>query len=370
MKRFLSLIMIMMLAGVIAVGCKSSSGPTAGDTHGVDAAGNVWMNAPPTGEGLQMAIQPFDVPADSEVQGDFYLHLPSDLPFDVGRIEIAMNEGTHHMNMYRSKVAWPPDSGVNRTMVFTHLSGKVDTQTIKYQPEFNATIVTNGGDLLVEAQIPYLNWTLPVLSNGNQSVVHFGANDTLVIENHYVSATTVGGVLQQSTPNGKGKFIINLWKATSAATEPASMMFAKQPNLSLPPGKVTDVSKNCYFPGVTPNLYPLQILGMTGHFHALGKWFRVDKMKALVDANGNVRDTTLQQGIYQSASWTEPQFTVYDPPIQLNAGEYLSYTAEYFNNTAVTVLFGAHVRTQEHCNLFSWFVPAWNNGETVYDFNP
>jgi hypothetical protein len=326
------------------------------------------MAAPPSGQGLQMALEPFDVPTDTEVQGNFYLHLPSDIPFDVDRIEIAMNEGTHHMNMYRSTVHWPSDSGVDRSIVFRHLNGTVDTTKIKYQAEFNATIVRNGGDLLVEAQLPYLNWELPKV-NGQQSVVHFGANDTLIIENHFVNATVVGG-LHQSTPNGKGKVIVNLWRADPAAsTIPASMMFAKQLTLSLPPGKTTDVSKKCYFPGVTN--YPLYVLGMTGHFHSLGRKFWVDKMKAFVDGSGQViGDTLLVANVYQSATWTEPPFTVYDPPIQLNQGEFLRYTAEYFNNTDHTVLFGAHVRTQEHCNLFSWFVPAWHNGQTVYDDNP
>src|SRR5579872_2612006 len=182
MRKFVPFILL-LFAGLI-VSCKST-GVIQTDTHGVNADGNVWMNPPPTGQGLQIAVEPFPVPADSEVQGDFYLHIPTDVPFDVGRIEIAMNQGTHHMNMYRSTVAWPPDSGIARPVIFSHFNGKVDTVNVRYQAEFNATIVRNGGDMMVEAQVPYLNWYFPKLPDGSQTAVHFGANDTIVLENHY-----------------------------------------------------------------------------------------------------------------------------------------------------------------------------------------
>ena len=89
----------MLLAASVIVSCKSTDITT---THGVDAKGNVWMTPPPPGQGIQIAIQPFVVPDSSEVQGNFYFDLPSDVDFIVGRIEIAMNEGTHHMNCFFS----------------------------------------------------------------------------------------------------------------------------------------------------------------------------------------------------------------------------------------------------------------------------
>src|SRR5437588_379026 len=70
-------------------------GNTASPHHWVDAEGNAQMDAPPPGEGIQMRILPFVVPQDSEVQGNFYFEFPSDVDFQIGRIEIAMNEGTH-----------------------------------------------------------------------------------------------------------------------------------------------------------------------------------------------------------------------------------------------------------------------------------
>jgi hypothetical protein len=215
MRRFIPIIML-LAAGFIA-SCKSTSNPTTvgpTSTHGVDAQGNVWMDPPPPEQGLQIALEPFAVPDSSEVQGDFYMHLPTLAPFDVERIEIAMNSGTHHMNLYKWANTWPPDSGVARKAIFRYLEGNIDTMTVRYQAEFNATIVRTDGDMMVEAQVPYLNWTFPQLPDGTQSAVHFGANDTIVIENHYVN-----GVGNQPTPNGMGKVIINLWRATSHTNE-------------------------------------------------------------------------------------------------------------------------------------------------------
>jgi hypothetical protein len=379
MKRFFPFVMIIVLAGSMTMGCKSSSGPIAGPTHGVDASGNVWMNPPPTGEGLQIAVVPFQVPDSGEVQGNFYLHIPSDIPFNVGRIEIAMNEGTHHMNLYRWKNYWSPDSGIARSVIYTHLNGKVDTVSVRYQAQFNAQIVRTNGDLMVEAQVPYLNWDFPILSEGpdagSQTCVQFAANDTIVIENHYVNIPTIVGGAPQTTPNGMGKVIINLWKATGAPVV-AAMMFARQKNLVIPPKSDYTASKDCKWDNEIGNAFwtqPLYLLGMTGHYHSRGKNFWVEKVQDVFDAGGNVTGDSVLQEIYRSASWSEPPFTPYATPIklELSKGQFLRYHAEYVNTLSTQIIFGPYVATNEHMNLFVWFYsPAWTNGTTIYDDNP
>ncbi|MEI8135398.1 MAG: hypothetical protein WCH46_10080 [bacterium] len=373
MKRILPI--LILFSSWVVVSCKSTgtieTQVWGHSDHGVDGDKNVWMKAPPAGEGLQIAVQPFIVPGDSvEVQGNFYFHLPTSVPFDVGVIEIAMNEGTHHMNMYKSTVKWPADSGIPRPIVFTHLDGKVDTQNVRYQAEFNATIVRNGGDMMVEAQVPYLNWTFPKLPTGEQTSVHFGANDTVIIENHYVNVPNLNGGGSQLTPNGKGKIIINLWKAQAASTVHASMMFArKTTSLIIPKYSDTVAQKSCYFSPTTLRAAPIYMLGMTGHYHSRGKNFWVEKRRAIHDGAGALISDSLIATIYRSPSWDEPPFAVFDPPIQLNlaAGDYIKYYAEYVNNTGNVIKFGPHVAVEEHMNLFTWFAPGWNDGQTLYD---
>jgi len=334
------------------------------------------MAPPPPGEGIQMAIPPFTVPDSTEVQGDFYFTFPSSIDYEIGRIEIAMNEGTHHMNCFKTPIVWPPDSGQPQKMIMRLEDGSVDTQAIRFQPEFNATIVWAASDMMIEAQIPYLNWILPVMhegtDSGKQTVVKLPASQRMIIENHYVNKTLVGGSTQ-ATPNGKGAVIINLWKATTGNTVPASMMVAKKTNIDIPPNSDVTFQKDCKFTQLdNASDWPIYILGMTGHFHSRGKSFTVDKMQDILDANGvpTGNDSVFQANIYQNAAWNEPPFTSYDPPIQLNLGQYLRYTTEYVNNSSQTFLFGPQVATQEHCNLFSWFVPAWHDGQSIYDNQP
>ncbi|MDP4228986.1 MAG: hypothetical protein Q8916_01115, partial [Bacteroidota bacterium] len=200
-------------------------------------------------------------------------------------------------------------------------------------------------------------------------VVHFGANDTIIAENHFVNIDTLVAGGSQSTPNGKGKFIINLWKSTAASTTRSSMCFARKKSIKILPNSDVTFSKDCNF-SPSDIVRPISVLGMTGHYHSRGKRFWVDKMKGFYDANGNkTGDTLLQANVYQSIAWDEPPFTVYDPPVLLNTGEFLRMSAEYVNNSANTFLFGPHVKTDEHFNLFTWFAPSWHNGQTLYDDN-
>jgi hypothetical protein len=347
-----------------------SAFPSIGsDRHWVDQDGNVQMDAPPPGMGIQMKIDAFDVPADTELQGNFYFSLPSDVPFTIGRIEIAMNEGTHHMNCFVTPLQWPIDSGLDRIMAMRKDDGSIENQKIKFQPEWNASIVWNQSDMMVEAQKSYLNWILPKTPDGKQTVVVLPARQRMIIELHYVNKTLADGS-QQSTPSRKGKVIINLWKATTSNVVPSSMMVAKKTAIKIQPHSSPTFYKDCRF---TPSQLAdtIYILGMTGHFHSRGKSFRVDKMRDSVDINGNPTGAviTVQYGIYQNANWSEPPFTSYDPPIMLDRkrGEFIRYTTEYVNNTDYTFNFGPHVATDEHCNLFSWFVPAYNGGQTLYD---
>src|SRR5437588_9770767 len=69
-------------------------------SHWVDASGNVQMDPPPPGEGIQIKILPFYVKSGTEDQEVYFFDFPSDVDFEIGRIEIANNEGTHHMNCF------------------------------------------------------------------------------------------------------------------------------------------------------------------------------------------------------------------------------------------------------------------------------
>ncbi|HYM20514.1 MAG TPA: hypothetical protein VEW28_05865 [Candidatus Kapabacteria bacterium] len=322
--------------------------------------------------------------------------MPTNIPINVGRIEVAMNNGSHHMNCYKTdlnffqgtkgdtilydKTQLGDTTGVvYHSMIFRH-DGVVDTEVVPWQQSFYVTSVANNSQILIEAQVPSLDWTLPTLPNdttvdpsvrGKKSIVVLQPHQNMIIENHYVNATV------QSTPNGMGKVLINLYYATEANTTSASMYFGKYTHLHIPAHTMDyTVPMVCQFPSSLT--FPIYVLGMTGHFHSHGKTFFVDVVNLahdsvgnpLLDSAGHQIITVAQPKIYINATWSEPPFKSFDTPIKVNAGQTLRYTAIYDNPTDSVINFGGHVLTQEHDNLFAWFVPGWFGGNTVYDNGP
>ncbi len=327
-----------------------------------DADGNTVLQPPPSGEGLQVQIGPFDVPTGLEVQRDYYLKLPNEEDIYISKIEIAMNEGTHHMNFFRTALDLPDTlpSRVTDVAHFTY-NGKQITDPIEYNDtSFKATSIFNESDILIEAQLSgqLVTWDLPKLATGKQTVIHLKKHEPMILQIHYVNATS------QSTKNSKGKVSVNIWyaKGNPANFEKSSMMFARNKSIRIEPSMMDQrFSKNCYFQAVPR---PMYILGMTGHFHSRGKQFIVDKMKQ--DPNTFER-TVIQEKIYVSNAWGEPPFTQYADPIKLDVNEYIRYTCVYDNPTTNLYLFGPKVETNEHANLFAWFSPSYLDGDTLYD---
>jgi hypothetical protein len=369
-------------------GCKTSTESTPSD-------GNVSLAAPAPSEGIQIEVTPFPVPYGTEVQGDFYFQLPTTVPLNIGRIEVLMNDGTHHMNCYKTDFDFfqsfkgdtivydksqlgDTTAVVYHAMVFRH-DGKVDSEVVPWQKSFYVTSVAANSAIMIEAQVSHLDWTLPVLPNdttvdaasrGKKTSVILQPHQNMIIENHYVNATV------QTTPNGMGKVLINLYYATEANTVGSSMYFGKYTHLNIPPHSVDyTVPMVCDFKSVP---FPIYLLGMTGHFHTHGKLFYVDVINQLHDSLGNrLLDslghpmyTVAQPKIYSSDAWNEPPFKSFDVPIKLSPFQTIRYTAVYENPSDATITFGPHVLTQEHDNLFCWFVPAWNGGQSVYDNGP
>lgn len=341
-----------------------STDPTVAEKFSFDAEGNTVLEPPPAGEGLQIQIPAFDVPLGAEVQRDFYITLPNLEGIDISKIEIAMNEGTHHMNLFRSTLNLPDTlpSRKTSTVNFTY-NGKQTSEPIEYNDSsFTATSIFNESDILIEAQISgkLFSWDLPTLPSGKQSIIHLEKNERMILQVHYVNATT------QSTQNSKGKVSVNIWyaKGNPANYEKASMMFARNMLIKIEPLKADQVfQKNCEFAAVPR---PMYILGMTGHFHSRGKRFIVDKMK--IDPVTFDR-TLVEANVYVSNDWGEPPFTAYANPVKLDVNEYIRYTCVYDNPTTKEYKFGPKVETSEHANLFAWFTPSYLDGKTLYDAN-
>src|SRR5262245_20988019 len=59
------------------------------------------VNLPKPDKGFQLVVPPFEVIPNSEVQDCYYFKAPIDAPMDVHRMEVALNPGSHHMNLFR-----------------------------------------------------------------------------------------------------------------------------------------------------------------------------------------------------------------------------------------------------------------------------
>lgn len=356
------LFLLLFFVPFLALSSCSTDPTTTTEAFSFDAEGNTVLQPPPSGEGLQVQIGPFDVPTGQEVQRDYYIKLPNEEDIYISKIEIAMNEGTHHMNFFRTTLDLPDTLSTRRTDVVNYTyNGQKITNPIEYNDQsFTATSIFNESDILIEAQLSgqLVTWDLPKLATGKQSVIHLKKNEPMILQIHYVNATS------QSTKNSKGKVSVNIWyaKGNPADYEKSSMMFARNRTIKIEPSMMDQsFSKNCYFAAVPR---PMYILGMTGHFHSRGKQFIVDKMKQ--DPN-TLERTVIQEKIYISNAWGEPPFTQYADPIKLDVNEYIRYTCVYDNPTTNTYLFGPKVETNEHANLFAWFSPSYLDGDTLYD---
>jgi hypothetical protein len=255
--------------------------------------------------------------------------MPVDVDVDIQKIEFAFNPGSHHLNVFKSDTEDFPEGFYRETF-----------SAVDWQSEY----------LVVDSQNASLGWKLP------QGVaIHLKARQQMNFQIHYVN------VGDQQTRNGRGKALINFWYSqTGTVTAHKGALFAQNRNILLPPLAFSTFTKTVKFP------QDATVLAITGHYHSRGKQFIVNKWdgKAAVDPEG----LNAGEEVYRNIAWADPPFKIYADPFGVKAGEGLSYTTTYYNNTDKPMQFGAQVDINEHANLFVFFYPAPDDGKAIYDF--
>ncbi len=286
-----------------------------------DDKGDVQLAPPPPGEGIQMVLPIFEVPLGKEIQRNYYYKLPSDRDVDIQRVEFAFNPGSHHLNIFKSDTDDLPDG---------------------YYQETYQAVAWERWYLVVDSQNASLGWQLPP-----GVAIHLKAHQQLNIQTHYVN------VGDQRTRNGRGKVIINWWYAKpGTVTSHLGALFAQNRKIYLPPNGFSSFTKTVIFP------QDAHILALTGHFHSRGRQFFVNKWDG----------ANVGEEVYRSTAWGDPPFTIYGKPVDIKAGEGLTYTCDYYNDTDKPIKFGAQVDIEEHSNLFVFFYPAPPDDKALYDF--
>src|SRR2546425_367796 len=92
---------------------------------------------------IEMRTPAFPVPRGEEVQSNFFMKFPSDVPVLVNRLHLFMNKGSHHFNIYKSPADGPQ-----------YPEGQVEVG-------FSTRFFDSPWQLVVENQTGENDWTLP-----------------------------------------------------------------------------------------------------------------------------------------------------------------------------------------------------------------
>ena len=277
---------------------------------GVDSGGELIL--PPPVRGVQIKVTSPPVPAGKEETGCHFLKLPSDVDFDVNRIQVAVTGGSHHIHLYRAydKTLDLPD----------------------HYEVCNAAVDFDKWELVVPVQLRHVDWELPA-----GVAFRFHAGEQLLVQTHFVNV----GSLETK---GDGKAIMNLQEAEPGTiTDHAGTIFGQDKDVFSPAhSDTTTAGAECVFPK------PLMLIAETGHYHFRGRQFINYRWDAGV--RGEV--------IYQYAGYLDPPFTIHDPALLFEAGQGLQWVCEFVNNTDTDYPFGPFTDTNEHCNWFGIYYPT------------
>lgn len=308
------------LTSILALGTMLTFGCSDPTTTTTEPTNIPKLDPPPAGQGFQVTLGPFDVPAGTEIQRNYYQKLPNDADIYVTKIEFKYSVGSHHLILY-----------------------KTDSNIVDHVEETFDLVNFEKLDMVAASQRRDFTWTLPP-----GVAIKLKAHQQMDFQTHYVNAAT------QGTPGNKGTVLINFWTTDKAnVTAEVGTIFSSNKQIHIPPHTSATWCKV-----IKPQTHDINILLLTGHYHSRGKTFTI----------GHWDGVKLTDTIYRSADWDEPPITHYNPGYLLRAGDSIAFVSTYENRTNLDLKFGAHFETQEHANVFQFYYPQAADGKAVYDF--
>ncbi|MBM4267673.1 MAG: hypothetical protein FJ144_13845 [Deltaproteobacteria bacterium] len=281
------------------------------------------VHLPPPERGVQITVTAPAIPIGKEETACHYLKMPSDVDFDVDRIQIAVSGGSHHIHLYR-----PFDP---------------NHQVPDGYEVCNMAVDFNTWELVAASQLPRSDWELP-----DGVAYHFRAGEQLLVQTHFVNV----GALETE---GEGHVLMNLNEAEPGSVQHyAGSIFGQDRDVFVPAHSSPTKHADCTFPN------PITIMAMTGHYHFRGRLFTTDKL----DVAGNPVGPVL----YHHEGYDDPLFLIYDDQSmpKFEAGEGLRWTCTWENDTDTDFKFGPFTDTNEHCNFFAFYYPAQGKHEATY----
>lgn len=303
---------------------------------------DVTLDPPPTPEdGFQYSIEPFDIGPGEEIQNCYFFEVPYDEDICVGRVVVAQNRGTHHMNIFR------PEQGT-----ILDLDGEPGDAVLGSTDRMNPCWRSgNWADwpLVMNSQQstpdePTYDWTLP-----EGVAMKFHAREKLMLQSHYVNATTQVG--------DRGVVLVNFERVPCEGTDELGTMFATNQSINVCPG---DTDRE--FDSSCGNAFeqPVTIVAANSHFHSRGRHFDIELYDPVADEYG--------EPFYENVNWDEPLMAK-DLHVEVPAGQRIGWHCSYdyapprepatCANLAdgCCYAFGPVVETSEHCNIFVYYYP-------------
>jgi hypothetical protein len=127
----------------------------------------------------------------------------------------------------------------------------------------------------------------------------------------------------------------------STVTKWVAQLYLNRVRLTVPPGADQTVTTSCSIPSVYG---PIHLIGGGSHMHMRGVHF--------------VATTNTGVNLVETDEWEEPPTVIYDPPIQMNPGDSVSWTCTYDNETGQDLVFGPSASKNEMCIYLASYYTA------------
>ena len=269
--------------------------------------------------GIQIHVEPFDVPSNFEREFFMYKKLNNRTPVYVNRVQIEMRPGSHHFIGYLLDSSRPLFSLAKRLFVPNrirdlHLPNGDDDPLVLASMTYH--------DFFAGTQTPRFDYEFP-----KGVALRLPANTGLDLNTHYVN---------RSEEAFEGEVYMNLHTIEKAdVVHEAKIINLNNTDIELPPGKITTVTSD-FRASEKMNIFQL-----FSHSHEKTVEFRAE----IVEAK---RDGEL---LYISYDWEHPPVMKFDPPLVVKRGETIRLKTTYDNWTDETVTFGLR-STDEMMILF------------------
>ncbi|HZS35650.1 MAG TPA: hypothetical protein VFF06_02425 [Polyangia bacterium] len=256
------------------------------------------------GDTVTLTLDPFTVQAGGEVfKYQDFVNPFGGVDTEVSAWESHMSTGSHHLLVFYQTV--------------TSNQPLVDGNGLMFGP-------TPYG-----AQQPDLTITYP---DGVAALVP--GNQGIRIQAHYLNASP-------NTINPTVKVVFHIAKA-GTVTQHAGVFFMLNPDVTTAPMSTRTVTKSCPIP------FAANLIYATGHMHQHATDFTAT-------TNGTM--------FYQTSDWSQAPTRTLSPPLQVTAGQMLTWSCTFDNQTSSTLIFGESAQTNEMCILSGQYypVPAGSN---------